>query len=374
MAVPENSLILYIDSQQQLTDNNTFTVNIDNDIQSQEYDYCSLIQIQIPVSFYILQSGSNIFTLNENGSTVSVTIPPGNYSVYSFQSTLGPLLSSLSPNGYTYTLNYNNIFNQVDTGLYNYTCSNTGPNISFIFPAGNAISEPFGFVPGSTAIFSNGSLISKTVISFIPETSIYLHANFIQGNSQSKYSDVLAVINSSNSAPYSTINYTNPQVLQTAKKTLPCLGRVLTFSLTDEYGNAIFLNGGNIIAQILFFKNSKPPDLEIERKFYSLVENYIKMKIELLEIEYSKKEREAQLRENFEMTLLSKLNDIVESLSQSNERLKSLLIRNDQTSIGLPKNPVETRQEWEPNTVHQPETISDSTGYIPEGDSEIRQE
>ena len=77
--------ILYVDSQQQLTStNNVFTLSIDSDI-TDEYDMCSLISAQIPVSFYIIQTGSNVITLLEGVQSASVTIPPGNYSVYSFQ-------------------------------------------------------------------------------------------------------------------------------------------------------------------------------------------------------------------------------------------------------------------------------------------------
>jgi len=302
--------ILYIDSTSQLASNkNIFTVTVDSDITS-DYDMCSLISAQIPVSFYILQNGYNTFTLREDNLSIVLTIPQGNYSVYSFQSTVGALLTASSPNGFTYTLLFNNIFTQVDTGKYTFQCSNTVTQISFQFPANNAVSEPFGFDPGSTVYFTGGTLQSSNVVSFIPETSIFVHASFVQGATQSGFSDVLACIFSSNAAPYSTINYINPQIYETAKQTCN-LTKVMTFSLTDEYGSSILLNGGNTIFQILLFKSNSNPIMSEMKRGFKLMEDYINMKTNLLEYDYKQKEEEsARQRDNkavtqqFEQTLI----------------------------------------------------------------------
>jgi hypothetical protein len=284
--------ILYIDSTSQLASNkNVFTVTVDSDITS-DYDMCSLISAQIPVSFYILQDGYNTFTLREGLQTVTMTIPQGNYSVYSFQSTVGALLTASSPNGYTYSLLFSNIFTQVDTGKYTFQCSNTVTQISFKFPANNAVSEPFGFDSGTTVYFTNGTLQSSNVVSFIPETSIFVHASFVQGATQSGFSDVLACIFSSNAAPYSTINYINPQIYETAKQTCN-LTKVMTFSLTDEYGSSILLNGGNTIFQILLFKSNSNPIMSEMKRGFKLIEDYINMKTKLLEYDYKQKDEES---------------------------------------------------------------------------------
>ena len=263
--------ILYIDSGQQLTaTNNVFQLSIDADLE-EDYDMCSLISAQIPVSFYIVQTGSNVMYLLEGNQTITITIPEGNYSVYSFQSTVGPLLTSASLNGFTYTILFNNIFTQVDTGKFTFQCSSTAQTVGFQFPPNNAVGEVFGFFPGTINYFTvDGSiqtLGSKNVLSFIPESSIFIHANFCQGSSQSGYTDVLSCIFSSNSAPYSTINYVNPQIYETAKKTTN-LCRVMVFSITDEFGNSINCNGGNVILQVLLYKSPEQPS---ESKFNKMV-------------------------------------------------------------------------------------------------------
>jgi len=307
--------ILYIDSTSQLASNkNVFTVTVDSDITS-DYDMCSLISAQIPVSFYILQNSYNTFTLREDLQSIVITIPQGNYSVYSFQSTMGALLTASSPNGYTYTLLFNNIFTQVDTGKYTFQCSNTTSQIAFQFPL-TAVSEPFGFDPNTTVFFTNGTLQSTNVVSFIPETSIYVHASFVQGDTQSGFTDVLACIFSSNAAPYSTINYVNPQIYETAKHTCN-LGKVMTFSITDEYGNGILLNGGNVILQILLFKSSsstESPMVTEMKKGFKLIEDYVSMKTNLLEYDYKKKEEEIAINQQFEQSLLRTQTEISSKL------------------------------------------------------------
>ena len=309
--------ILYIDSGQQLTaTNNVFQLSIDADLE-EEYDMCSLISAQIPVSFYIVQTGSNIMYLLEGAQTVTVTIPEGNYSVYSFQSTIGPLLSSLSPNGFTYTILFNNIFTQVDTGKFTFQCSSTAQTVGFQFPPNNAVGEVFGFFPATTNYFTvDGSiqtLASKNVLSFIPESSIFIHANFCQGSSQSGYTDVLSCIFSSNSAPYSTINYTNPQIYETAKKTTS-LSRVMVFSITDEFGNSINCNGGNVILQVLLYKS---PEQTSEAKFNKMVQDYIEMKTNLLEYDLREKQELKNMIQTINQTLLQLVDKLNVTQSKS---------------------------------------------------------
>jgi len=307
--------ILYIDSGQQLTaTNNVFQLAIDSEIE-EDYDMCSLISAQIPVSFYIVQTGSNVMYLLEGNQTITITIPEGNYSVYSFQSTVGPLLSAASLNGYTYTILFNNVFTQVDTGKFTFQCSSTAQTVGFQFPANNAVGEVFGFFPGTINYFTVDGAIqtlgSKNVLSFIPESSIFIHANFCQGSSQSGYTDVLSCIFSSNSAPYSTINYVNPQIYETAKKTTN-LSRVMVFSVTDEFGNSINCNGGKIILQILLYKS---PEQASDSKFNKMVQDYIEMKTNLLEYDL----REKLELKNMITELRNSVNEIKQTLmTQSN--------------------------------------------------------
>lgn len=356
--------ILYLTSTSQLTSNtNIFTTVVDTEISS-EYDMCSLISAQLPVSYYILQDGYNTFSLIEGNQTVAVTIPQGNYSVYSFQASIGELLTSLSPNGYTYTLIYNNIFTQVDTGKYTFQCSNTVTNVGFSFPLNKSISEPFGFIPGTTVFFTSGTLQSVNIISFIPESSVFIHASFCQGASQAGYSDVISCVFSSNSPAYSTINYVNPQIYETAKKTCN-LSKIMTFSITDEYSNPIKLHGGTILLQILLFKSALLPQnllLSQMKDEYKLISDYITMKTNLLDYDYKKRDEVIQNEINdrneskqFEQSLLKSQSDINSKL----DILINLLTKNINIPINKDvKSQNNNGQEGEPNPPSGQEEIS----------------
>ena len=319
--------ILYIDSGLQLTStNNVFTANLDVDIPA-DYNYVSLIGFQCPVSYYIIASGNNTFQLKEGNTIVSISVLPGNYNILSFSATVQALLTTNSPNGYTYTITYPSSYTTVDTGKFTYQVNSTAKTISLIFPSNNAIADTFGFPTGATATFSVSgavqTLTSQNVVSFVPETSLFLHMSAVDGECQSEYNDVLQVIYSSNAMPYSVISWTNPQILETSKKLRGNVGRVLQFSITDEYGSPLFLNGQNCLLTLLFFSYT-PPTPEGD----SLLTKYIYMRTNILEnenkraIEEQGSMREHALREEQSLLLQRELieqnNRIILLLEQLN--------------------------------------------------------
>jgi hypothetical protein len=64
----------------------------------------------------------------------------------------------------------------------------------------------------------------------------------------------------------------------------------MVFAITDEFGNPIYCNGGNIILQILLYKTPETPFKN------NLIENYITMRTNLFEHEYRQKQIVEQLR------------------------------------------------------------------------------
>jgi hypothetical protein len=308
--------IIYIDSGLQLTStNNVFVANLDVEIPA-EYNYVSLVGFQCPVSYYIIASGNNTFQLREGSTTVSISVLPGNYNILSFQSTISALLTANSPNGYTYTITYPTSYTTVDTGKFTYQVNSTATTVSLLFPSNNAIADTFGFPNGATATFTPSglvqTLISQNVVSFVPESSLFLHMSTVDGECQSEYSDVLQVIYSSNAMPYSVISWTNPQILETSKKLRGNVGRVLQFSITDEYGAPLYLQGQNCLLTLLFFSYT-PPTPEGD----SLLTKYIYMRTNILENE-DKKAIEAQDREEQSLFLQREL-------IEQNKRIISLL-------------------------------------------------
>jgi hypothetical protein len=271
--------LIYIDSGAQLTSSkNTWNVSIDINLEG-DYNRITVIQSQIPVSYYVIGSGANTFTLTEGNSSVVITIPPANYNVFSFSTTVGALLTAASPNGYTYTISYPNSYTSADTGLFTYTVNSIAKTVSFTFPTKSPLPEQFGFVTGTTNYFSvNGlvqTLLSTNVVNFTPENSLYIRCSFCDGESTSEQSDVLLAVYGSNVQPYSTITFTNPCPLETSKR-LSSKDRNLAFSICDENGQPIYMNGGNIQMTLMFYK-----DETVNKS----IEEYIAMKTRLLEIE-----------------------------------------------------------------------------------------
>jgi hypothetical protein len=58
------------------------------------FTHCSLIQASIPKSYYLVQETQNTFTLDENGTTYTITIPVGNYTRASFVTQLSTQLNA----------------------------------------------------------------------------------------------------------------------------------------------------------------------------------------------------------------------------------------------------------------------------------------
>ena len=271
--------VIYVDSGAQLTSSkNTWNISIDINLEG-DYNRITVLQSQIPVSYYVIGSGANTFTLTEGNSSVTVTITPANYNVFSFSTTVGALLTAASPNGYTYTITYPNAYTSPDTGLLTYTVNSIARTVSFTFPARSPLSEQFGFISGSTNFFSVSGLVqtitSTNVVNFTPENSLYIRCNFCDGETTSEQSDVLLAVYGSNVQPYSTITFTNPCPLETSKR-LVSRDRNLSFSVCDENSQPIFMNGGNIQMTLMFYK-----DETVNKS----IEEYIAMKTRLLEIE-----------------------------------------------------------------------------------------
>ena len=81
-----------------------------------------IIEVTVPFSYYVFNSKNNTFTLTESdgGATVTVTIPPGNYTTTQMVALLSGvstppyagILTLASPNAHTYTTTYDSIANK----------------------------------------------------------------------------------------------------------------------------------------------------------------------------------------------------------------------------------------------------------------------
>src|ERR1700722_15707103 len=107
MSLIESQRIFYVDSHQRLSGTlSDFTFQFD--LQGQNYDYAVVLQATIPKSYYLVQNGQNTFQLQELTSTVTITMPIGNYSRSSFRAQLQTSLNASSPNSWAYVVSIPN--------------------------------------------------------------------------------------------------------------------------------------------------------------------------------------------------------------------------------------------------------------------------
>jgi hypothetical protein len=81
----------------------------------------------------------------------------------------------------------------------------------------------------------------------------------------------------------------------------------MVFSITDEFGNSINCNGGNVILQILLYKTPEPA---YDTKFNKMVQDYIEMKTNLLEYDLRDKQELKNMIQTINQTLLQLMNKL----------------------------------------------------------------
>lgn len=249
MASIQNPYYVYVNSRNRLAGtDSTFTYNIAFP-QDYEFDRVTVLDALIPKSYYLIQAGYNTFILEEKGVNTTITVPIGSYTLTSFKSNISNLLTAGSPNNWTYALTYP-AASAPDTGKWTYTVTgNGGSQPSLIFNA--TLFEPFGFLMNSTNTFVGSTLISTAVIKLQAEDRILLHSNCVQNPGND---DILLSIDSSTSLNYASITYTNYSPEYNTKVLSSKHNNVYSFTLTDENGIVLDLNGLNLNFTLLFYK------------------------------------------------------------------------------------------------------------------------
>lgn len=247
------SCIYYVNSanKSNITETNSnFSYQFTN-LNLEDFDRVVVLSASIPKSFYLIQSGFNTFILQEGITQTTITIPQGNYNRNSLASTVQSLLTSNSPNKWTYTISYPNINITADTGTYTFTVSGNSSQPSLIFTT--SLYEQLGFNINSTNPFVSNTLVSPNVTNLSIETTLFLHSNM----SQNLNSDnVLQEIYSNGEASYSYINFINVCPHEYSKILNTSGSNVFNFYLTDEFGNIINTNGININFTIMVYKTN----------------------------------------------------------------------------------------------------------------------
>ena len=150
-----NPIVLNFNSKDRISGNNSNFQSAPVDLGNNAYDSVALVQASIPKSFYNMPSGYNAFTLREDSTSVTVTIPPGNYTRINLQSVLATTLTTASPNGLTYTISYP-ASTSADTFHYTFSVNSIAITVQFIFTSKSPTRQlgfdvsTYTFTPGVT--------------------------------------------------------------------------------------------------------------------------------------------------------------------------------------------------------------------------------
>jgi len=251
MSQVKSKRIYYISSADR-TSGTTSAFGIPIEVPTEEkFDSITLLDCSIPVSYYLVPSGYNTFVLSEPTQVdVTITIPVGNYSIGSFCSTVGPLLTTASLSGFTYILTYQNGFSSALNGLITTTVTgNAGVQPTLTFSSQNYIKNQFGLSSLSNT-FTGSTLVSNQVCDFTTESYLLIHSDLANNGSN----DVLQGVYQGNSSNMQFIQYEATQPLVHAKALSTNKNQLIHFYLTDSQNVPINLNGLDWSITLMLFK------------------------------------------------------------------------------------------------------------------------
>lgn len=255
-----SKMLFYINSNDRvLGDQQDFIINLDFD-GNLDFDRVVVLQMYIPMSYWLIRKNQNTFQLQENSTVVTITIPLGNYTRSSMATIISNLLSTASPNAWLYTVSFPNLSKAPDQGYYTFTVSGNSSQPSLIFGS-NLVYESLGFNLNTTYTFLSNTLISIGVINLKPENTVFLHSSICSN----KNDDILQEVYS-NSATYSSIVFQQFDVESNSKEIAFNQSCSYRFYLTDENNNIINLNNQNIVFTLMMYKKNT---------IFSMVSDYL---------------------------------------------------------------------------------------------------
>lgn len=262
MSFPLNCYSVYVDSSNRASGTDSdfiYNIALPSD---QEFTHVCLLNALIPKSYYLIQRGFNTFQLREGATIITVTVPIGNYILNAFRTTITTLLNNASPNGWVYSVTYPPSSGP-DTGKFTYSVAGNSSQPSLIF--GDVLYEPFGFLPSTVNTFISGSLESVTVIKLQSEDRLIIHTNLVNNPNQD---NIIISINAANIVPFSSVQWINPDGAYRSHRLNGSNCSAASFSLSNERGIPLDLNGLNQNFTLMFFKQDN---------IFDVIRNFIKI-------------------------------------------------------------------------------------------------
>lgn len=260
-----SSLTFYVNSRNRITgDDSNFSMMIPIPAGS-KFSHVCVLDMTIPKSYYLVQADYNTFTLIEGVIQTPISLPPGNYSRRSLQTTLTTLLNAGSPNHWVYEVTYPNAVTQADTGKFTFTVAGNSSQPSIVCTTN--VFEILGFNTNSTNVFVSDRLTSTNVIKLQLEDTIFLHSDIANNG----HDDVLAAVYS-DGPNMSIMHYTCTDVQAYSKKLSTVNSNLFHFSLLNEDKVRMNTNGLNINFTLLIYYKDNIYDLMRDSIHASILE------------------------------------------------------------------------------------------------------
>ena len=261
----QNSRIEYINSANRTVGTNENFIYTMTLAPDEQYDHVCVLFANIPISYYVIRAGFNTFRLQELTTTVTITIPPGNYSAPSFITVVVPLMNAASPNSWIYSMNINNSFTSGSDGKFYYSVSGNGSNQPTIITTQNVYNQ-LGLNQNSTNTFVSNALVSTNVVNFVPETTLYLYSDLIETKNNNT-TNVLQELYGENNTNFANLVYQCTSVEGYSKRIKQAKTNSFSIQLLDEYENVMNLNGQPFFVTLLFYRSND---------VFDIVKRYIK--------------------------------------------------------------------------------------------------
>jgi len=276
-------LVINFNSKDRVQGSNSSFTSEPVDLGNNQFDSVCLVQASLPKSFYNMPSGFNTFTLKENTTSVTVTIPVGSYTRINLQSVLATKLTAISPNALTYTVSYP-VSTVADTFHYTFTVNSSVITVQFIF----ASTSPFrqlGFEI-STNTFTAG-VGSSTLESVNSLNLSYILRAFIKTNLVSDATDGILeeVLNFGSYPSSSVVHYQQYNFDMNTRKYNRSITNSWLFSIVDAFDQLIDLNGIPWAFSVVFYQRNKTHELQKTELMINNEERLFKIEQEQKRIE-----------------------------------------------------------------------------------------
>ncbi len=241
-----NCQFIYLDSHNRLSGSHSdFTIEVPYQFD-QAVDSVVCVRATIKKSYWLVQVNQNTFVLNENGTPITITVPPGNYSANSFRYVLQNLLNAATLNTWVYTVTLPNPATQASTGQFTFTC--VGGNPSFIFT--DYLYDLFGFEPNTTNTFVSNTLTSVNVVNFQTYDLLRIHTDMIGTQKNNILQEVSTLSPDFTALTYECFDY------HANSKPFHSGNRVYKFKILDEDYRPATLNLNILITLMVYKKNT----------------------------------------------------------------------------------------------------------------------